>query len=496
MAGRAVGQLAFFNVFQAYPERTPDTDGRVRPAIEDNLTRALALPLQALDPAAVAQFLDQLVLPAAARVLRHCQGFEIGMQGETKPNDGDEVVLVSLAAEKGKPWATGTRDRAQTPRFDAWIQAPGLLVVLEAKSADGSPDATQLADYASRLLGLGTMELGGVPLPPYGSCLSVDDVPLVQDALLQGHRVQERTWAEVRNALEELDPAAPVAKKLVSDAAAYLAANELADGDTLAAILQHASGPRTPRRIGWGRRLVRNFGARLHDELVDRGATGLRRKDGEVELGLGTDSDAFVRVDGQDIQMPKGLGGRPGLVLWFSLADGPRFGLEVYIQASSAPLGWKGLKEAGPVSEGWADQWEAARQKHLGLKRRAWRSALETLWRSRAATEGARLIVSAVRFNGANTNWQGALPAGDVPSLKLDPTRDLPDDETFDPFWTWPDWPTSPNPSKEEVLELIGKVRKPAVALVAPAALPEGAAVAEVATWIQSASTWLLDQSG
>lgn len=496
MPSNAVGQLAFFNVFQAYPERAPDTDGRVRPAIEDNLTRALALPLQVVGPAAVAKFLDRLDLSRAARVLRGCQSFDVGMQGQAEPKEGDEVLLVSLAAESGQPWTTGTRRRAEVPRFDAWLQAPGILVVFEAKSSDGRPDATQLADYASRLLGLEPMDLGGVSLPPWGGCLSPDDVPLVQDALLSAYRVEERTWVQVRSTLESLEPSDPVARKLVGDAAVYLAANELVDGDTLAAILQHASGSRTPRRISWGRRLVRNFGARLHEELVGRGAGGLRRKDGEVELGLGTDSDAFVRVDGQQVRVPAGLGGRPGLVFWFDLAGEPRFGLEVYVQASSAALGWKGLKEAGPVANDWADHWAATRLKHLGEKRTAWRSALEILWRRWDAPAGASVTVSAVGFNGANTNWQGAVPAGDVPSLKLDPTGELPEDGAFDPFWTWPEWPGNPSPSKEEVLALVGRVRKPAVALVAPAMLPEGADVAEVAEWIQSAGTGLLDLGG
>ena len=125
----AVGQLAFFNVFQAYPERAPDTDGRVRPAIEDNLTRALALPLQALDSAEVADFLDRLDLTGAARVLRGSQGFDVGMQGQAAPRAGDEVFLVSLAAEVEQRWTTGSRRRAEVPRFDAWLQAPGLLVV-------------------------------------------------------------------------------------------------------------------------------------------------------------------------------------------------------------------------------------------------------------------------------------------------------------------------------------------------------------------------------
>jgi hypothetical protein len=446
----------YLNPFRAFLERgTGDTDEQVS-AIENNMSRAVMSALAQIERIeSLTSFLQELANHTTSNILTEriktlansLQGMdpntvEVGLQ--TWPGDerrglpATNVLLIGIRSSSVEKW-TAERPAPSAPKPDAWIYAPGkMLVVFEFKNDALPLDAVQIASYGHAL------EIfpvpAHVPRPQPEHRLNKDEATTVQKACVD--IVLDAPWSAVVSGLEtvqEREHAGTVGHWLCGEALEYLKSHIHPPYEGPKTILDWLGRGDTPDLRPHLRILVKKMGKVLESSASDHGAiTFAKDKSGEPDILTGTISDVYVRLHqgGQPIER-QWLGKKPRLNLWFGSRYGAaqRVGMDFWVEAKGAQQSQKYLRAAVDLKLA-EESWNKASVRHEG-----YREQFETQfekWCNSAPC--GRVGVYAVRFKGKNQIWKGGGAfADDAPymppatpeealrflkgSLQIDPAR-------------------------------------------------------------------------
>jgi hypothetical protein len=469
----------YLNPFQPFSEREIDEEECEdrRPAIEDNLTRAvfsalanardtqpLVVLLRALSAhAQSSQVQEQVGRVIAALVAADPAHVEWDVQRPLEralpERDTVLVLLIGIPSSHVRKWTHKDRCASECCRADAWVYVPGkALIVFECKNDSHPLDGTQMWAYAHDL-GLVPDEVG-IPRPSVGSTLRSPAEGLAVQELCKNF-VLDAPWATVVSALNQIAHAKEVVddggRWLCEQAVTYLDAHHRPRYEGPITILEWLKGKDTATRRAHLRSLVREMGRSLTESegiafVVDEG--------NEVDVRRGAGAACYVHLSHKGEPLTRKIAGKAvAPVLWFDFAtDGsnaPRIGLEYYLQASGACTESKGKAK-----------WNEASRRHAECARR-FDEQIEN-WVREHDRSDARVSVEGICFRGRKRNWMGGGAA----------CREAPASGTVSPqealkflrarhaeLWRFP---TVESGGEEAIQAAAKQVRKPAVSIILP----------------------------
>ncbi len=465
----------YLNIFQCYPERinSKEEDNKidVRAAIEDNLTRAFVICLDALN--------EEKLMPKFLKILagqdKSENGqYEINMQ--TWPNENDVInsknnLLIGVSSNTVPKWTPNGRPRAgMTPRADVYIKSSidNSLIIFEFKTDNNTLDATQIADYGLRLGIISENELveKGAVIPKVGESYDKEEqADSVKKLLESKEKFLNLCWSDLIKRLvevRELDEikTKPVLDYLLKQCIEYLKSHmnvEYSKAEPIDSILQQLTGKKINSRRLHLMRMLQTF----VDDIIIKGFKP------DVK-GLGASSVARVIYTPSEGGTPNKLLGTPNLVLWFEMdEENPIIGAELYIQSSGANLGLSAIsKDMDVVIEDWKIKWSTAMETHKE-KRKIWEKNLFGLL-EKYKKSSFKFNLTDLCYYGLSNTWQrgGVAPIDQLDSGRLSYYEFKTHYENnADSYWVFPEW----DDNWENTVTVRDKaklIRKPALSIV------------------------------
>jgi hypothetical protein len=520
--------LNVFGYYRETPRRSdeaPDDDG---PVFETNLARAVAVLWRRLAlERRLAAHLQLLGAPNDA-IEALTRSDDVTVQVECSPAVGSRPVWLFVVAgsDSTVPWTYNRRRVPRDPRPDVVLSSDSAVVIVEFKTADDGPDATQLAVYATRYL-RGQPSLEGLPpLPQPGHSYGPDEGLRACDVLSQV--VTHLPWNSIRTAVMThgaggAQPKEPASAFLARELHAWLAREQVVYGglkgleglvarmaELRADPLDERDQRRTTERLLLA---ARRHALRLAKEAMPALATlgwlpdptraWADAIDGTL-AGAGASSDAWlgfvhrddVRTMADGTVSKRNMGpafkSKWSYCLWFDFQSRHHdhaflswINVEWYVQAVGANV----HDRQGPL-EGvtdWAQAWQRAGQEHR-RHRDTWASAVRALLSS-MPDDGFVVAFGALRFNGNRLTWdRGGTSVPGEGSMELPASEALRWLDTpghLAALWAWPE--ELERHDLPEVRAASKRIRKPSLSLNVKTPISTSARPDELARWMVTA---------